>query len=170
MVCHAVIKSFNFQLREISKYISITKAAAYDATHDSGGKYKFIFPEGKTKQFLLLCLVPIIIGLRLGDGKKYNDFINGLDSSALWSVCKNLDHHLFEGLLSDKETHGESVGDCLHIDYEKRICELYDAIFMHTYTDIERYKKIGEYIFSESTKKELCNIANLFSEFSSYNN
>lgn len=42
IITKRIIKMFNFELREITRFYSQVKAAVYEPTHDSG-KYDFLF-------------------------------------------------------------------------------------------------------------------------------
>lgn len=55
IVCNAVIENYDLQLKEIAKFIRLAKIAAYEPTHESR-KFKFLFSDGKAKQF-----IPVII-------------------------------------------------------------------------------------------------------------
>ena len=73
---------FNFELREITRFYSQVKAAVYEPTHDSG-KYDFSFSDGKGRQIIMIYIVPLLIGLKIADISKYDDFINGKNSDPL---------------------------------------------------------------------------------------
>lgn len=77
MVCSAVIKAYHFELREVARYLRLARIAAYEPTHSE--KYPFTFPDGRVLQFALHCIVPIMLGLKVSDVERYNDFIEGRD-------------------------------------------------------------------------------------------
>lgn len=54
IVCNTVIKKYNFSLREIAKYIRLTKIAAYKPTH--GTEYSFLFLKDKPCSFVYFLL------------------------------------------------------------------------------------------------------------------
>ena len=64
------------QLREITRFYRQVRTAAYVPTHDDE-KWNCIFPDGEARQFMLSCIVPIIIGLKMVDISMYEQFISG---------------------------------------------------------------------------------------------
>lgn len=93
-VCISVVNYFNFTLRETCRYITIAKIAAHEPTHNDK-KYDFSFSEGKAKLFCLHYIVPIMIGLKIVDINKYEDFVEGRDRTIFIDIIKNLKISLF---------------------------------------------------------------------------
>lgn len=80
-VCKAVIETNKFELREIAKYYRLAKAAAYQATHGREGH--FGFSDGRALQFCLLIFVPIMLGTKISNFERYDNFINGKDGTSI---------------------------------------------------------------------------------------
>ena len=65
-VMKQIINMFHFELREITRFFTQVKAAAYEATHDSK-KHQFYFPDENGKHNILLCKVPLLIGHQIAE-------------------------------------------------------------------------------------------------------
>ena len=167
-VCDAVIKKYNFSLREITKYIRLTKIAAYTPTHRSGRDHDFIFPEEKARQFCLLYIVPIMLGLKIADSNVYDDFIRGKDSSALFDFKDCVSDGIFWELLDDDESYDENAQDKKIYCIDDKLQEVYDALFNTDYSGVIYNKKIGKYTFEKQTQETLMRTVSLLSRYASF--
>ncbi len=104
IVVDAVIKTHHFEMREIAKYIRMMNIAAFDATHDGKRKFDFSFDDGRAKQFCLLYVLPIMMGLKIADTNRYEEFIHGKNPQPLIDVSDSLENRFFSELLSSNET------------------------------------------------------------------
>lgn len=169
MVCKEVIRANNFQLREIAKYYRITKAAAYKPTHSN--RY-FSFSDEKALLFCLLCLVPIMIGTRLSSMERYEDFINGKDSSPLLEIMGtgNLGVKICSSLLDLNETYEESANqEETQVKLVDKLNAVYEALFVQDYSHGINQKNIGEMSFSKETYQELMKAVSLLSDYADFN-
>lgn len=73
----AVIKKYNLQLREISRYIVIAKYIVGNQA------YAEDYKNSNSRNVIIHLVIPIVAALIITDNKKFNDFINGRDSSPL---------------------------------------------------------------------------------------
>lgn len=72
-----VIKRYNLQLREISRYIAVSKyIVANDAYEDS-------FQIRNARNVIIHVIIPIVSALIITENKQYLEFVNGKDSSPL---------------------------------------------------------------------------------------
>lgn len=164
IVCDAVIKAYHFELREIAKYLRLTKIAAYEPTHESR-KYDFSFSDGRGLQYGLIYVVPIMIGLKICDSCKYTDFINGKDYTPLLEVSACLKEGFFDSLVSRTESFKENDEGKTVVSLDSKLKELYNALFVTNY-DNRTYKVcVGEYSFERSTKDTLIRTTSLLSKF-----
>lgn len=164
IICDAVIKAYHFELREIAKYLRLTKIAAYEPTHESR-KYDFSFSDGLGLQFGLMYVVPIMIGLKICDSCRYFDFINGKDYTPLMKVSDCLGEGFFDRLLSRMESFKENDEGKTLVSLDSKFKELYNALFITNY-DNGTYKVcVGECSFTRSTKETLIRTASLLSQF-----
>lgn len=163
IVCGAVIKAFHLELREIAKYLRLTKIAAYAPTHDSS--YRFSFSEGNALQFCLLYVIPIMFGVKLTDSKRYADFIEGNDHTPLIEIANMLRIRMFDDLLNRNETFDAQRTDLTVVTIEEKLKAVYDALFVTAYDSGVYAVKIGEMQFNAGTKDILLRITGLLSQY-----
>ena len=72
VVASSMIEKYNFSLREITRYLQYLKVAVPEKYNRYEPKYGFYHHV----------LIPFIIGLSIHDRNKYNDFLQGKDSSS----------------------------------------------------------------------------------------
>lgn len=164
IVCDAVIKAYHFELREIAKYLRLTKIAAYEPTHESR-KYDFSFSDGRGLQYGLTYVVPIMIGLKICDSRRYSDFINGKDYTPLLEVSDSLREGFFDGMLSRTESYKENDEGKTVVSLDSKFKELYNALFVTNYNNGTYKVCVGEYSFERSTKETLIRTTSLLSKF-----
>lgn len=164
IVIKRIIKMFNFELREIARFLSQVKAAVYEPTHGSD-KYKFVFPEEKGESIIMTYIVPLLIGLKIADISKYDDFVNGKDVEPLKNLFDlNDDYSVLEDMLDNNESF-EKVDKKKLVIQEDVIKRFYDAIFVTQYTSSKYHTVLGKYKFSEKSKSFALNTSNMMSNF-----
>ena len=156
IVCGAVIRTYNFELRTIAKYLRMCKNV-YNPTNNN---YRFYFSDGKALQFCLLYMVPIILGLKVSDINRYRDFINGKDYFPLMEVSKMIDPYLFKYFFSEN---GEKNNVEIEDKLENKFKEVYEAIFINDYRN--NSKNIGIMNFNFDCKKMIFEIISLMSKY-----
>ncbi|XOQ45169.1 MAG: KAP NTPase domain-containing protein [Clostridium sp.] len=166
VVCDAVIKTYNFELREIAKYLRWTKMAAYGPTHGVR-RYNNSCLDEPGFHFALIYVIPIMIGLKIYDSTRYYNFINGKDYTPLREVSGAMSEDFFNGLLLETESFKENDEGKTVVPLDSKLQQLYNALFVTNY-DYRTYKvAVGTYTFRRGTKEELIKIASLLSEFAS---
>lgn len=170
-VCKEVIEKNNFSIREIAKFYRMARTAAYKPTHDSA-TFDLAFSEGKAIEFCLSFVVPIIIGLRIKDYSKYRAFISGEDSSPLHDIIDNTNfgRGYRNLLLSGNETfnrNDKEAGRRL-VTMQDKVDSLYDAMFIHKYTERPHEINIGELTFDDKTREVLLRVASALSRYSDF--
>lgn len=163
IVCGLVIKSFHFELREIAKYLRLAKIAAYKPTHSD--QYSFRFSEGRARQFGLLYIVPIMIGLNILDIERYFEFIEGRDCSPLIEIADALGKTFFEELLNENETYYEQDTTQTVVTLESKLKEVYDVLFGIANSEGRYSTTIGQLQFGGRTKDILLRTVGLLSEY-----
>ena len=165
-VCKSVIRHYNFGLREIEKYIRMTKISGYEITHHGGTSG---FPDGNAKMFCMCIVLPIIVGLRMADTILYNDFINGNNSQPLLDIIGDgsLARNMMSMLLDVSESFDKALEkkNVLLVD---KLQQVYDALFK---SDEERgwdAVTIGQCAFSNETKVEVLKAASMLSKYAKY--
>lgn len=165
MVCSAVMQVYRFELREIAKYVRLIKIAAYKPTHYK--QYRFHFSEGRATEFGIIFFVPIVVGLKIIDTKKYTDFINGKDSRPMMEVAKELPEYFFNVLLSNNETYDlkeEAAGKKI-VALKDKLTEAYNALFVTKYGVTQYQTDLGEMTFNAQIKEEILRITGLLSRY-----
>ncbi|WP_312048263.1 KAP family P-loop NTPase fold protein [Anaerotignum sp.] len=164
IVCDAVIRAYHFELREIAKYLKLTKVAAYEPTHGNK-KFDFLFSDGRGLQFGLIYVVPIMIGLKICDSRRYSDFINGRDYTPLLEIANILRDWDFYRLLSRTESFEENDDGKTVVSLESKLKELYNILFVNCFTNGTYEVCMGEYSFDRNTRETLIRTASLLSRF-----
>ncbi len=167
IVSGAVIKAFHFEMREIAKYLRLVKVAVYDATHDSN-KFDFSFSNGKGLQFGLMYVVPIMIGLKICNTKRYYDFIHGKDCTPILEVAYLLKDDFFYGLLNMNETYDEKDQGKTFVSISDKLEDAYRSLFVTQYQENIFQTNVGIYTFNKETRQALLNTASLLSKYSNY--
>ena len=167
-MCKEVISYFNFELREISKFVCISRIAAYKPTHKSSG---VSFNDGTGNHFCWDILIPIMIGLKIADIDRYNDFISGKDGSCLIDIMTNCNvgEWYRRKLLNYRESY-EPLDDenIVVVDLEDKLKQVYKALFMKEEKDAYGEITIGDMSFSRRTREMLRKTESLLSQYAMY--
>ena len=164
IVTKRIINMYNFELREITRFYSQIKAAVYEPTHDSE-KYDFMFPDGKGRQIILIYIVPLLIGLKIADISKYDQFINGHNSEPLKELLDfDNDNRLLENMLNRDESFTKEEGKTL-ITTDEIIDKFYDAIFVDQYDGRKYNTTLGQYEFTKESKGFAISASSMLSRF-----
>ena len=171
-VCKRVVETFHFEMREVSRFYSLAKAVAYKPAHDNGNTMRFSFSDGKALQFSVICIVPVLIGLRISNQTDYLSFIEGKDATPLLDVMNSNDIaiSLCSFLLNNNETyekHGENDNREI-VSLKDKLLMVYDALFIHDFDSDYKSIEIGDTAFDKDTKKEVLRIASGFSNYADF--
>lgn len=166
-VTKQVIKMFNFQLREIARFYSQVNAAVYESTHNSK-KYDFSYSVGKGRRIILIYIVPLLIGIKIANISKYDDFINGRDIEPLKQLFDmDEENHLVESMLNYDESFEREEGKKL-VTKEEIIKRFYDAIFVNQYNGNKYSTILGQYEFSKDSKPFALSVSSMMSQFAEF--
>ena len=164
IVTKRIINMYNFELREITRFYSQIKAAVYEPTHDSE-KCDFMFPDGKGRQIILIYIVPLLIGLKIADISKYDQFINGHNSEPLKELLDfDNDNRLLENMLNRDESFTKEEGKTL-ITTDEMIDKFYNAIFVDQYDGRKYNTTLGQYEFTKESKGFAISASSMLSRF-----
>ena len=121
-VCEAVIKKYQFSLRETAKYFVLTRVTTDNHTHGNCWT--------EENDFCNLIVVPIMLGLRIKDLSRYTRFSKGEDCSPLLEMVEDVNIHdsLERLLFSQNETMDIDTGKKPTISLEERVKKAYNAI------------------------------------------
>lgn len=161
-VCASVINKYQFEMRNIAKYIRLAKIAVPKSVR----KGDMLFVPEKSALFIYnIYVIPIMIGLKLTDAKRFENFVNGKDCTPLLDFQKCFSMGCFVDLALVERYEKSSNDKAAAI--EKKIKEIYDAIFVEKYED-ESYRLIGSMYFDKKTKNSVMCIAGLMSSSASF--
>lgn len=164
IVTKRIINMYNFELREITRFYSQIKAAVYEPTHDSE-KYDFSFADEKGRQIILMYIVPLLIGLKIADISKYDQFINGHNSVPLKELLDfDDDNRLLENMLNRDESFTKEEGKTL-ITTDEMIDKFYNAIFVDQYDGRKYNTTLGQYEFTKESKGFAISASSMLSRF-----
>lgn len=166
-MCKEVINKYNLSLREIAKYVKLTKIAAFNPTHGDQ-RVEFEFPEGKALKFCLTFIVPIMIGLRLVNSNQYERFVQGKDATPLLDFADNVIIRRQTSLLTRKESFDPEDKDKTVVTVEDKLKQVYNALFNTDYDGVTYDKQVGEYEFRKDTKETIFRTASLLSKFADF--
>lgn len=152
---NAVINYFNFEMREIAKYIRLMNIV-------TGKNISYT----ENFRFCFSGIVPIIIGLRIHNINMYYDFIEGRNDTILQDIFLTNRSRWMESKLLDNNEYMLSDYDKNKILKEK-IHKLYDALFNEQYITIYK-KNIGSITIDKTLKNDLFKVISLLSPYSDY--
>lgn len=160
-VCKVVIRVYDFQLREISKFYRMAKIAASEVNHSNC--IGFSIRNGLS--FGLMYILPVMIALKMSDSTKYYLFIQGKLSAPLIDVLT--DDEIAE-MVCRKVLREENTEKMDEISMLKdRISKIYEAIFIQDYSQMFDVR-VGEFRFDRQTKEDLMRTVSLLSNFSTF--
>lgn len=163
-MCNKVINMYGFSLREIAKYIRLTRIAAYDPTHESK-RFDFIFPEGRALHFGLLYIIPLMIGLSIHNREVYEEFISGKNHEPLINLFSGENLYYYRELLSTNETFDEAETGKTLVTLEDKLIDVYKALFATNYTKSNYSVNIGSYSFDKTIRDNLFKTVSLLSVY-----
>lgn len=159
LVALAVINHFGLEMREITRYLKLLKISVYTPGHEYGNL-------GDTEALCIYYFIPVLLGLKLYDTKKYFELINGKDCSPLTAILSQFKNHKsFQNLLTTTECYEKSGEQMTVVKFDDKIKEAYDCIFNTIYDSSNNYKNVGETTFTIEDKKMIEETINLFSSY-----
>lgn len=159
-VTDSVIRAFNFELREITRYIKLIKIAGSGPVEKgwSTGLY------GNTSA-IMLSVVSIMIGLKMYSTQMYLDFVQGKTPDLYVNLMNkpNIEDWFANELLSNNETYSNSTETHNHVKYTDKLREMYNAVFK-----TQGNSTIGSVRVNAYTKMHIENAASLLSNFAQF--
>lgn len=158
-VCKKIIRDYDFELREISKFYNQAKLVGYNLLHVEQVR---VTPQRESMELGVLLFVPLMIGLRIKDIVKFNEFRMGKNVAPLIDLFKDREviKHYLSGLLDDNETYDKKNAEKVKIvNIEDKLNEIYIFLFNNS-DDYRKEEKIGKYIFNISMRNFIENTIN----------
>ena len=151
LIKNEVIKKYEFELREISKYLKSIKTA----------KNFFIgtpcTPTEKGLFFGYNYIIPVMLGMKIYNAEMYRDFIDGKSYKLLVEVFNRLDKAYFGILLKPNEVFAENLIHNGDVIFRRKIEEVYNAVFDN---NKDYFIDIGQCRFERGIKEKLIEISN----------
>lgn len=109
---HLVMKKYQMQLREISRFLDITRKLAPQYTHNTSYESN-LYPA---KVFIIQAICPMLFGLKVMDIGRYHSFVNGRDSSPWKEYFNNKEsietvHHYLRLIAPSERQHEYTEND-----------------------------------------------------------
>lgn len=168
IMCDAMIRMCNMQMREISRYLQFYQLAVgkYLERMEKSGRR---FPQLES-YYCLTYIAPIVIALKIVDPPKCDDFINGKDPYPLIEASRYLAAGIFSDLLDSNESY-ENVSNNLNIKMvtvEEKMRAVYEALFVRNYSVYHTPKKIGKVLFNQDSKKLIEKVTGMLSHYTRF--
>lgn len=108
-----------------------------------------------------------MIGLKITDFERYEAFVSGKDTTPLIEVLGEKKDNNFSDLLDSKVSR-VSEDERVITSVEEKLKEVYDAVFVNSYSESPYCKQIGKLQFDEEVRKFVMNIVGLFSRYADF--
>lgn len=149
-MCVAIIKQFNFSMRQMERYIRVMKIIEMgDACENAHSR------RDKATAFVGEFVIPLLIGLQMHDLDMYHNFRIGKDPTPLVNILASIDAPECKFLLCGEETfvadkNMSPMPGGTHVIKKDRVIEVYNAIFSKT-----GGVDVGQMTFSDRTREYL---------------
>ena len=163
-VCESVIREYQLEMRDIAKYIRLAKIAVPKSVREGHADFPAYGEKRNAIYCYWTCIIPIMLGLKLTDAKRFENFVNGKDCTPLLDFQERFSTCCFAdwALDHDEKTSGDNSAVI-----ENTIKEIYDAIFIEEYED-KTFQRVDNMYFDKETKNSVMCIAGLMSSSASF--
>lgn len=160
-----IIDYFEFQLREINKFYSLTQIAIYKVKNSNG----WGFAEQETFKFCIKYIVPFIIALRMKNIDEYYNFINGKDSQKFVDIILKTELFYTDILLEKNETYYEDDkgNNKILVTQETKLKQLYELLFNRD-DNCSYRENFGNLVILPSTGSDILKAVSFISSFADY--
>ena len=166
----AVVKLYNFQMREVWKYHDcVNKAIAMLKKVISNN----IYSSERSLEFYITWFLPVVVGLRFHNETSYREFIDGKGFKyyeTFFNLRLKSKDDYFKDLLTQNEIYDDRNGYILngikHISLEEKIRQVYVAMFEYT-TDSKQIQ-FGRILVNREIREEFRKICNGISYLADY--
>lgn len=160
-----IIDYFEFQLREINKFYSLTQIAIYKVKNSNG----WGFAEQETFKFCIKYVVPFVIALRIKSIDEYYNFINGKDSQKFADIILKTELFYLGILLENNETYYEDdkSNNKILVTQEAKLKQLYELLFNRD-DNCSYRENFGNLVILPSTGSDILKAVSFISSFADY--
>lgn len=169
--CFEIISQKNMSMREMSRYLQLSRMAAYKFTDgDLRERQKYeSLDEGLSKMIGFDIVLPIAIGLKLTNSLEYDAFMSGENTEWLEKVMLSPDNDWILNLLLNKNESYINKLDKILVKREEKVKDVYNAILSDKTSGSKYQIAIGEAIFERGLKESIIKAMGLVSRFSDIN-
>ena len=140
--CTQVAKQLGFSLREVERYLRLTRIA-----HKASSHWQHAQSSGNAGEMLLyLYIVPLLIGLSMSDMDMYSEFAKGRNCGHLVELLRNSESFYKEDMLAQGEEFSEAI------TVEGKIEKIYSTIFGVGQPIMGQKATVGKMRFSAKLK------------------
>ena len=169
MVCHEVVRQFDFSLRQAERYARLIKIVATQFD-----RYDSIREENKAAIFAANYLVPFLIGLQMYDLKLYHEFLAGTNPGPMLSILANIvvmgcPLFLKRGEEFKPETKEIRAENGETIPVAERLRVIYDALYGRADIWNGRDLTVGQMRFTDRTRAYIDSIVSMLFSEANYN-
>lgn len=169
MVCHEVVRQFDFSLRQAERYARLIKIVATQFD-----RYDSIREENKAAIFAANYLVPFLIGLQMYDLKLYHEFLAGNNPGPMLSILANIvvmgcPLFLKRGEEFKPETKEIRAENGETIPVAERLRVIYDALYGRADIWNGRDLNVGQMRFTDRTRAYIDSIVSMLFSGANYN-
>ena len=163
-----IIEMYHMELRGISRFYRQVKTAVFVPTHENR-KFDFSFPYGKAREFMLMYIVPLVIGLKIVDISLHDDFVNGKNVSPLIELFASdeIGEWSLRNCLNNDESFNDEEGKT-KVTREEIVKRVYKAIFVNKYTGRQYCENIGQYEFDNRARGFIVSASSMMSNYADY--
>lgn len=169
MVCHEIVRQFDFSLRQAERYARLIKIVATQFD-----RYDSIREENKAAIFAANYLVPFLIGLQMYDLKLYHEFLAGTNPGPMLSILANIvvmgcPLFLKRGEEFKPETKEIRAENGETIPVVERLRVIYDALYGRADIWNGRDLTVGQMRFTDRTRAYIDSIVSMLFSEANYN-
>lgn len=168
IMCDAMIRKYNMQMRDISRYLQLYRLAVGKRLEKmETSRQHFLQSE---RYYCLMYVVPIMIALKLINPQKYSDFVEGKDPSPLIEAAEYLRIGFFSDLLEQNESYESAPANSgtKVVTLEEKMKAMYKGLFVTDYNLDWNPKCIGKARFNNDTRKIVEGVTGLLSTYAQY--
>ena len=160
-IIDSVFTKYNFQLREIRKFMILYNIIMCNKNVDN-----MLYSLGNAYNFAMVFIVPILIALKITDVNAYDDFVDGINSGYFPEILAEyqLATHVLNVLLDDNESYIDKE-NYIKVTEKEKLKKLYYAIFGKNDISYKGYN-VGKVFVYQDTKKEILEAVSLLADFS----
>jgi hypothetical protein len=171
-VCTEVIRQMDLGMREASRFLYMTKIAAYKYTDsDSHDNYRRYSHDDGISDLICFCvIVPIALGLKMTNSTAFEDFIMGRNYVWLERILTSevLSDWVTNYFLCDNESYKQTEGKTL-VSKNMKIQEVYQAVFVKTYENVRDFRtQVGKAVFEKGLKDSILKAIGFVSPYTDY--